>query len=301
MVEKEKVERKKYTVFNCESKFLNLFGYRLIGPNLSNRYQILDKENQEVGYIQYKKLFSKDVKRGKPAIYGYIMEIDSKEIKCKGSRMEELCNDNFEYSFYLKKNGLEESARLYLGEIPNITIWSKEYGYIDFSIGTNKLFCDFRSKTKKHNFEDIISVECGENQKKYIYSLNFCNIDKDLEKDKETTTFDVSFEKGRYDRYMKAKEMNWKNGNIIFENEFRNESSVYTAINEFDIGLKSFRYFRYLMSEYLPFQKELVESFVEIVGSLNLEISSFVQDLKEIRHNRTFLDKCKEYLRVRRK
>lgn len=294
----EKIDRK-YTILDCESKFLNLFGYQVIGPDGSNRYQILDTENEEVGYIQYKKFQSKNIKKGTPATYGYVMEINSEKIKCKRSRKENVYNDN--YTFYLIKNGAEEPVELYLGENPSITIWSKEQGYISFSMSANQLICNFKRKTKKYNIEHDISVECGNYQERYGYCVSFCDIDKDLESDEEVTAFAISFEKGRYDHDIKIKETNWKDRDIIFENEFRDEATIYDAIHEFKEGLNAFRYFRYIMSQYLPFQKELVESFVEIVGDINVEITPFITDVKETQQNKTFVDKCKEYLRVRRK
>lgn len=291
MVENTEKMDRKYTILDCESKFLNLFGYQVNGPDGSNRYQILDTENEEVGYIQYKKIQNKNIKKGASATYGYVMEINSDKIKCKRSRKENIYNDN--YTFYLIKNGAEEPVELYLGENPSIIIWSKEQGYINFRIGKNQLYCDFKSKTKKHNFEDVLVLECGQYQKKYNYCLSFCDKDKDVVKDKETTTFDLSFEeKEKTDFPLTIKETYWKNNQITYENEFETNETLSTAIQKFETGKRSIFYFFNMMNEYLPFQKDLRTIFLEMVGNVDKEISLLLPDLKDTPCTRNWLQRA---------
>ena len=62
-----------------EMRLLNLFGYTLSDPNKSNRWIILDNDNNQVGFIQYKKIYKGNKKKGYPATYAYITEIHNTE------------------------------------------------------------------------------------------------------------------------------------------------------------------------------------------------------------------------------
>ena len=76
-----------------EETFVNLLGYKAIGPDNSNRFIIVDENNNNVGFIQRKKLHNKNVKRGLPAIFGYQMEIESPTIHYFGIRRLNSRND----------------------------------------------------------------------------------------------------------------------------------------------------------------------------------------------------------------
>ena len=69
-----------------EKRLIELLGYSLIGPNGSNRWLIIDENQNEVGYIQYKKLYNGNVKKGYNKIFGYKTFIDSQSISCDFSR-----------------------------------------------------------------------------------------------------------------------------------------------------------------------------------------------------------------------
>ena len=51
---------------------MELLGYNLIGPNGSNCWIIVDENQQQVGYIQYKKLYGGNTKKGHPKEFGYV-------------------------------------------------------------------------------------------------------------------------------------------------------------------------------------------------------------------------------------
>ena len=56
-----------------EKRLIELLGYSLVGPNSSNRFFIVDENQNEVGYIQYKKLYSGNLKKGYSKIFGYLI------------------------------------------------------------------------------------------------------------------------------------------------------------------------------------------------------------------------------------
>lgn len=47
---------------NYEKKLIEMLGYNLVGPDNSNRWLIRDDNGEQVGFIQYKKIFNMSVK-----------------------------------------------------------------------------------------------------------------------------------------------------------------------------------------------------------------------------------------------
>ena len=102
--------------FETEKKLIELFGYNLLEPDNSNRMLIVDKDDNQVGFIQYKKLFKKNIKKNLPATYGYNFVIDSPTISCNIYRknidkIEESSDNNFTYEFQIKR---ENDERIWL-------------------------------------------------------------------------------------------------------------------------------------------------------------------------------------------
>ena len=122
-----------------EKKFIEFLGYSVIGPNKSNRWVILDKEENEVGFIQYKKLHKKS--RKNETIFGYVMNINSELLTFSKTRHEEVSSNHFEFDYN------DNHIDINMGENTSLMIWSKEYGFIDFSLNEKKLFLNFKSKT----------------------------------------------------------------------------------------------------------------------------------------------------------
>ena len=90
-------------ILNIESeeKLIKMLGYNLKGPDNSNRWIITDKDHENVGFIQYKKLHKKNSPKGLEAIYGYHTEINSKDIYFSKTRKE--TDTDFKYEFSIKR------------------------------------------------------------------------------------------------------------------------------------------------------------------------------------------------------
>ena len=54
-----------------EIRLVELLGYNIVGPDGSNRWLIVDEEQNKVGYIQYKKLYNGNPKKGYTTVFGY--------------------------------------------------------------------------------------------------------------------------------------------------------------------------------------------------------------------------------------
>lgn len=137
-----------------EKRLIELLGYSLIGPNGSNRWLIIDENQNEVGYIQYKKLINGNAKKGYNKIFGYETFIDNQSISCDFSR--KINDKNGNYKFYIKRdNQKPDYVEMNIGEYPSLNIWSEENSIISFYIDYRGLYLRFKSKTDNFNYVDI--------------------------------------------------------------------------------------------------------------------------------------------------
>ena len=164
-----------------EKRLVELLGYRLSGPDASNRWIIWDSEEKEqaYGYIQYKKLHGGQKSKGIPKVFGYHMLINSPKVKCEFTR--ELRADNYSNEYDTYKLEITTSNKddvdyveLMIGNRPSIIVRSAKYGYIDFHINYSGTLClNFGSSTDNYDLRETINFSNTDNSKYYIYHLEY--------------------------------------------------------------------------------------------------------------------------------
>ena len=168
-----------------EMRLLNLFGYTLSDPNKSNRWIILDNDDNEVGFIQYKKIYKGNKKKGYPATYAYITEIHNKDILFSNTRkvydndINKIDNNNYySYTFDIKReNGDIDHVDLEIGDEINLNmcILSKKYGFSSLKINFDGLYMCFKSKTDNFNIEEVVSYSnTNDFLANYFYQIKYC-------------------------------------------------------------------------------------------------------------------------------
>lgn len=287
---------------DIEKNFLNLFGFSVSKISDTN-YNILDNEkNQTIGSIQYKIVDKAKPEKGIPDLYGYVMKIDSPIITCENLRYKYLQS----YIFFVKTQ--EENVEVHLDIMDiidnktrkELRIYSKKYGIFAFCINSDNSFSLHleNMQTNNYYYEEWVIVDVS---KRFKYSLNYKPKNKNsIQKKIEKKMISIEYDKSQ-EYPLKIIEPNVDNASKQNEFKYKIDADLVQIIKKSKNSLKCFSYFRYVANQLLPFQDEVVKSLLENVEDLEPEIALFVPDLKEIRHNRTFLDKCKEYLRVRRK
>ncbi len=187
------MEEKEIHTLCCEEKLVSMLGYHIVGPDGSNRYQILDEKEVQVGFIQYKKLFKKNNKKGTPPVFGYHMEIESDTVSYKGTRevnskQNEIKESRYFYEFDMKREeeidhiALDMSAAPYY---PYFNLWSKTYGYMSFGIDYEKMHLNFKSKTEHFYTEETLTVKLARERREYEYTLAYCNRLEDFDERKQ--------------------------------------------------------------------------------------------------------------------
>ena len=94
-----------------EEKLIKLLGYRLVGPSVANRWLIIDKNQNQVGFIKYNK-------------FSYHTFIDSNNIFWDYTRSINDINGNYEFW----ENGvpIKVSYNSMIGEIAIVNIAEKK-------------------------------------------------------------------------------------------------------------------------------------------------------------------------------
>lgn len=270
---------------NSEIKFIKLLNYELVGPDNSNRWLILDENKNNIGYIQKKKTHKKNIKKNLPAVYVYIMNIDSDLIKL--TRTREIKNDLFTsnhdyYEFEIKVSETEyANIRLDMGELNrSITIWSEEYGYINFEVTKEKLFLNYKSKTDNYNIEETVDVEDTKMSNSYIYDISYCNKDCDI--DNQSKTLSIKFKKEKYNSVtpLIIRQLKFENHKLVDDYCIKCEGTIEDSILEHEMGIDSLNHFKYLMNKIIPLIN--IEDFISSLKcKKNKTISLFLNSEKK--------------------
>lgn len=294
---KNSIQLKEINNIRHESKLVELLGYNLIGPDKSNRWQIVDENYNQVGFIQYKKLFNKNDKKGYPATFGYCMKIDSKKIsyesirKINDSKCGFTSNTFFSYEFDIKReNGDLDHVEISIDELPHLTVWSKKYGFIDFKVDMDGLFLNFKSKTDSFNIEELVIFRFNEENRhrplyknEYVYQIKYCDKELELSDDnpKGTTIREIS---GTYNQYyqnpnqLSLKERTWINGKLRTNRESKVIGTIEEMARKHQMGIDSFNHFRFLINQILPLKQDIVSAMLSNEVIKEHRLSLFVPE-----------------------
>lgn len=286
-----------------EYKFLNMMGYK-IKPLYESRWNVFDENDNIVGFIQRKKMINKNKKKALPAVFGYIMEIESDTISYKSKRQFNCETNAFNYQFDIKReNGESDHVDMNCGEFPNITIWSHKYGYMQFHIHYDGLFANFKSRTENFNLEEIIIFKGGENEnncrKEYVYQIGYS--DKKIELSDENsngrTTREICIKSNSYQQdcnQVRVIERTWISGNLRDNRENIVKGTIEEAVTKHQMGIDALSHLRYILNSILPFKQEIMDamltntSFIKEAG-----IEYFFPDIIEQLRKTPCLD-CKD-------
>lgn len=266
-----------------EKKLLNLLGYTLSNPNKSNRWIILDNDNNQVGFIQYKKIYKGNKKKGYPATYAYITEIDSKDILFSNTRkvydndINKIDDIYYSYIFDIKReNGDIDHVDLEISDEINLNmcIWSKAYGFSIFKIDYTGLHIFFGSKTDNFNIEEVISYrKTSDYLASYSYQISYCKKGLKISDNIHTTTREISGYSNGFEK-LKIFEKTWVNNKLKTNKEHDVLGTVDEMIILQEMGIDAFNHYRYLLNKILPFKRDIIDELVtpELIDEYHLEL-----------------------------
>lgn len=272
-----------------EKRLIELLGYSLVGPNGSSRWFILDKNQNQVGYIQFKKLHKGNSKKEHSKIFGYQTYINSSNIAYKFTRELNDKRGNIidsrdgGYSFDIKRDNQEiDHVEMNMGEFPSLTVWSEKYGYIDFKFDFQGLYLNFKSKTDNFNIEEVLVYKNIDNEyhnnKEYLYQIRYCK--KGLElvdyKPKGSTIREISGTHYYYDdeKQLRIAEKTWVGGYLRTNRKGVVEGTVEEMASKHQMGIDCFNHFRFLINQIIPFDEDVISAMFndDIIKQGNLSM-----------------------------
>ena len=267
-----------------EEKLIKLLGYRLVGPSVANRWLIIDKNQNQVGFIKYNK-------------FSYHTFIDSNNIFWDYTRSINDINGNIldikdDYVFDIKRDNQEnDHVEMNIGKYPSITIWSKEYGYMNFRVDYDyTLYLNYKSKTDKFNFEEVLIYRNADSNSsynsRYLYQLSSCKKNRELSCDssKGVVTREISgIQDSHCDNKLKIEENTWVFGSLRTHKENDYYGTVHEMAVKHQYGIDSFSHFRYLINQIIPFKEEVLSTILsdEIMSNLSIFFPEYEEELVE--------------------
>lgn len=256
-----------------ELKFLNMLGYKMGAiPDCDNsRWDIIDENDKKVGTIKKQKMNKKPDKEGN-IVFGYNMKIDSDKITYADIRRVDNNYGTFCYNFEIKRENSTDHVEMSCGQCPGVTIWSNEYGYMNFRISHDGLFANFKSKTESFNIEEAVNFKINKYDKKetnygkeYAYVIGYC--DKAIELTdlnsigRKTREISAKYKPGfgnRVNNQVEIEERTWKESKLKVSRTNTYVGTVQEMIEKHKMGIDAISHFRYLLNKILPFKEEVM-------------------------------------------
>jgi len=268
-----------------EQKFVELIGGKIIESDEPNTWIVLDNDDNKIGTIKYKKIFSGNKKKNLCPVYAYCTEINTDKISFNHDRKINDVKGNITtlipnlYSFEVKRENLSP-IHVDLNLDPkyfDIKIWGQEYGFMNFNIDEyNGLYLSYPSKTEKFNIEETVKYKIDDEQSDYLYRIHYCPNNIPF-----TTDSGISREiEGIYSPLMhdedelKVRESTWINKQIVSFRESLLDGTVEEMTIRHEMGINSLNYFRNLLKEILPFEEDIILKGIskELIEKTNTEV-----------------------------
>ena len=278
-----------------EKRLIELLGYSIVGPDGSNRWLIVDGNQNQVGYIQYKKLHNGNNKKGYAKVFGYHTFIDSPSVSCEFSRQLNdkkgniLDSTDGNYSFDIKRDNQEaDHVEMNIRDYPSLTIGSKEHGFINFHIDYQGLYLNFKSKTDNFNIEEVLIYKNVDNKyhndKEYVYQISYCNKASELSDDnpKGRTTREISGTQHYYDEnQLRISEKTWVGEKLRTNRDSIVEGTVEEMATKHQMGIDCFNHFRFLINQIIPFNEDVISVIVSDDKVKQSNLSIFFPDYEK--------------------
>ena len=254
-----------------EKRLIDFLNYKLIGPDNSNRWIILDENDNQVGYIQYKRIHKGNKSKETPSVYAYCTVIESSTISYRNERTNinrsgEIVGERTPfYSLTAKKNGITKNIELRLSDNgKGIKIWNSEFDFMKLNIDeTSGLYLRFQSQTKSFNLEEVVEYNSNDEYDNsiYYYQLGYCPIDEKITDDNKTA---FELEVMHHPEYQKSNEVRIRQESSVNERVENytsgiSKGTVEEVLLRHKMGLEAFSHFRYLLREILPFSEEILD------------------------------------------
>lgn len=273
-----------------EKKLLDLLSLKIVQTEEPNILAIVNRNGKQVGEIKRKRIHGRKLKKG---ALGYETKLETNKVSYSFTRiLEDGYKDEFLkkdkssfYSFDVKnKNQNRHHVEIDLGINPSLTIWSEEYGFINFLVSERKMRFTFESTTERFHTQEHIEIVMNDEElthlaKQYYYQLDFCSIDNNLENREKKTSYILSVNM-KQEQEISLCESTWRKGKLVKNVFTEGDGKISDIIVKHKDGIEAFKRFRYLINEIIPFKKEVIKVMLEQRGIAEYPFSLFIDDIK---------------------
>lgn len=267
-----------------EEKLIELLGFKLVGPIQNTCFNILNDNDEIVGFVRAKRVQSDS--------FGYQMVIESDRVSYNSIRPFQDEDKQFFYLFHIKdeQNRKQEVwlnlERNHLG----MTIKSDSMGEAVFKLTPDLMYLNFKRDTYQFHKEEVVELYNGVFENTYRYQMRFCKKEESLMKESDTTVFDIRYKESPHEYLgggnMLVETNIWKkNEKAISYTDFR-DSTLEEEILSHKRGIEAFRHFRKYLNETLPFQTDIIDAMIEqkkagfnIDSGIGREVAVFLPQL----------------------
>ena len=276
-----------------EKRLIEWLGYSLVDTDNPNLWNILDENQNQVGQIRSSQVMHVNSDK---FVTKYETFIDSPTITYKCSRDlnddESIFQKNYySYSFMLKKDNINaDFVEIYVGSSPSISIWSKDYGHLYFSLSSRGMHVNVKNKTDRFDIDEVLDYKnfVHDEFKEYAYKITYHRLDAKMHNGEfRDTTREITA--NQYPNCLHSNEKNklritektWVGHTIKDEWKAIVDGSVQELASKNQMGIDCFNYFRFLANKIVPFKSDVLYS---IVGELNIKLGNlglFFQDIEK--------------------
>jgi len=277
-----------------EERLIKLLGLKLVGGCQNHSFHILDEKGTVVGFIEKKRIHREQQEKNKEVGYGYHMVIENDKISYNSTRPFQNDEDDFFYQFYVKEND-KTKKKVLLSAHKNhlgIRVESKRLEESVFTLSPDVMYLDFKRDTYRFHKEELVVLTRVGFESTYHYQMRFCPKEKSLEKEKDTTVFDLGYKERKIGFTSSGNVLVethlWRKDENEITRRYEKESTLEEEIITHKRGLEAFERYRKSLNDLLPFEEDIIDVMLEeykgchhLEGGVGSEEALFLPTLKK--------------------
>lgn len=169
-------------------------------------------------------------------------------------------------------------------------------GYMQFNIGKENLYVNFKSRTENFNIEEVVKynwdsrrAEKGSDyEREYGYQITYCRLPNTIDyrygnlkgrtSREITAKYDPNYWHFQDQKPLTIKETTWINGKLRTNRTNNYDGTIEEAVKKQQMGIDAISHLRYRLNSILPFKQEIMKM---MLSRPIPELKSFFPDLAE--------------------
>lgn len=250
-----------------EKILTNLLGLSIVEKENNDYFEILDEDNNLVGYIKKIRVFNKD--KTTPIAFKFHTEIKTETVNFINSRLNDT-NDNktdiFIYNIDIieKNQAISKVIKVNLGKKPSLLIIDQNDDTMRFQVEYDKLYFNCQKQLMNKKYENVVvEIKNYNDGVEYNYSSTITDQRKQLQNQGDKKSYRLFIKQNPIFRYeLTVKEQKKESGKIIKSIDFNEKGLDEKQIINRDV-IETFDSFKFLIEDFLPFDIYGIKSILE--------------------------------------